>query len=86
MLSLLVTPRPRGKEESNATGGAGGGDGEWEALQVTREVRLFKAATSLGGTESLIEHRRSVEGAHPVSPPNLLRLSVKGCLCKCRSI
>ena len=29
----------------------------------------------LGGTESLIEHRRSIEGAYPVSPPNLLRIS-----------
>jgi cystathionine gamma-synthase len=30
----------------------------------------------LGGCETLIEHRASVEGANPVSPDNLLRLSV----------
>ena len=34
------------------------------------------AATSLGGVESLIEHRASVEGPLSQSPPNLLRLSV----------
>jgi cystathionine gamma-synthase len=37
---------------------------------------LFTNATSLGGCESLIEHRASVEGANPISPQNLLRLSV----------
>jgi len=47
-----------------------------EALQIVKKVKLFKRATSLGGTESLIEHRRSVEGDVPVSPHNLLRLSV----------
>lgn len=67
MLSLLVRPRPDG---------AGSQDGGEEALRVSRQVRLFKPATSLGGTESLLEHRRSVEGAHPLSPPALLRLSV----------
>ena len=46
------------------------------ALVVAGKVRLFINATSLGGCESLIEHRASVEGAHPVSPDNLLRLSV----------
>lgn len=46
------------------------------ALEVAGKVRLFINATSLGGCESLIEHRASVEGAHPVSPQNLLRLSV----------
>ena len=39
-------------------------------------LRLFINATSLGGCESLVEHRASVEGDHPVSPQNLLRLSV----------
>ena len=43
---------------------------------MVKSVKLFKRATSLGGTESLIEHRRSVEGAYAVSPPNLLRVSV----------
>jgi cystathionine gamma-synthase len=46
------------------------------ALAVAAKVRLFTNATSLGGCESLIEHRASVEGPNPVSPPNLLRLSV----------
>src|SRR5260370_272174 len=39
-------------------------------------VRLWKRATSLGGVESLIEHRASVEGADSPAPPDLLRLSV----------
>jgi cystathionine gamma-synthase len=45
-------------------------------LAVAGKVRLFTNATSLGGCESLIEHRASVEGANPVSPQNLLRLSI----------
>ncbi|MGA8277658.1 MAG: aminotransferase class I/II-fold pyridoxal phosphate-dependent enzyme [Rhodanobacteraceae bacterium] len=46
------------------------------ALDVASHLCLFVNATSLGGCESLVEHRASVEGAHPVSPANLLRLSV----------
>lgn len=46
------------------------------ALRVAGSLQLIHNATSLGGCESLIEHRASVEGAHPVSPQNLLRLSV----------
>jgi cystathionine gamma-synthase len=46
------------------------------ALAVAGKVNLFTNATSLGGCESLIEHRASVEGTNPVSPDNLLRLSV----------
>lgn len=46
------------------------------ALRVAGKLDLFINATSLGGCESLVEHRASVEGAHPVSPQNLLRLSV----------
>lgn len=46
------------------------------ALGVASKVKLFTNATSLGGCESLLEHRASVEGEHPVSPQNLLRLSV----------
>lgn len=49
---------------------------EAHALAFTGKVQLFTAATSLGGVESLIEHRRSVEGAKSISPPNLLRLSI----------
>ncbi len=46
------------------------------ALAVVRRVRLFIRATSLGGTESLIEHRASVEGPESRTPPGLLRLSI----------
>jgi cystathionine gamma-synthase len=46
------------------------------ALAFAAKVNLFTNATSLGGCESLIEHRASVEGANPISPQNLLRLSV----------
>jgi cystathionine gamma-synthase len=46
------------------------------ALAVAGKLTLFTNATSLGGCESLVEHRASVEGANPVSPQNLLRLSV----------
>ena len=50
--------------------------GREAALAFAGKVKLFTNATSLGGCESLIEHRASVEGEHPVSPQNLLRLSV----------
>jgi cystathionine gamma-synthase len=46
------------------------------ALAARAAVRVFKRATSLGGTESLIEHRRSVEGPSSPVPDDLLRLSV----------
>ena len=46
------------------------------ALEFASRLNIFKHATSLGGVESLVEHRRSVEGEHPVSPENLLRLSI----------
>jgi len=50
--------------------------GERAAIAAAAKVRLWKRATSLGGVESLIEHRASVEGAHSPCPPDLLRLSV----------
>ncbi len=50
--------------------------GREPALAVAGRLKLFVNATSLGGCESLVEHRASVEGAHPTSPPGLLRLSV----------
>ena len=50
--------------------------GRQAALKAAGALRLFTNATSLGGCESLVEHRASVEGPSPVSPPNLLRLSV----------
>jgi cystathionine gamma-synthase len=46
------------------------------ALAVAARVRLWTRATSLGGVESLIEHRASIEGPHSAAPPDLLRLSV----------
>lgn len=46
------------------------------ALDVVRKVKLFTRATSLGGPESLIEHRASVEGPESRTPPGLLRLSI----------
>ena len=46
------------------------------ALAASQRVRLFTRATSLGGVESLIEHRYSVEGVFSVAPPSLLRISV----------
>lgn len=46
------------------------------ALRLARGTRIFTNATSLGGCESLIEHRASSEGAHTHSPPGLVRLSV----------
>jgi cystathionine gamma-synthase len=47
-----------------------------DALAFTNRLTLFTRATSLGGPESLIEHRASVEGPTTISPPNLLRVSV----------
>ncbi len=38
--------------------------------------RVFVPATSLGGVESLAEHRKSVEGPDSIVPGNLLRLSI----------
>jgi cystathionine gamma-synthase len=46
------------------------------ALNVARHVQLFVRATSLGGVESLIEHRATVEGDDSPVPDDLLRLSV----------
>jgi cystathionine gamma-synthase len=51
-------------------------DGEAAAIRAAARVRLWKRATSLGGVESLIEHRASVEGPDSPCPPDLLRLSV----------
>lgn len=62
MLSIRVKPNARG--------------GEAAAVAAAAAVQLWKRATSLGGTESLIEHRASVEGAGSPVPPDLLRLSV----------
>ena len=51
----------------------GGAD---EARKVVNTVKIFAQATSLGGVESLIEHRASVEGPDTKTPQNLIRISV----------
>jgi cystathionine gamma-synthase len=64
------------------TGGFGGmlsilvRGGEPAAVATAAAVRVWKRATSLGGVESLIEHRASIEGPGSPAPPGLLRLSV----------
>lgn len=50
--------------------------GRETALRVASNAKLFVNATSLGGVESLIEHRASIEGPESTSPPGLLRLSI----------
>ena len=62
MMSLRVKAGPQGAEAA--------------AIATAAHVELWKRATSLGGTESLIEHRASVEGAGTPAPTDLLRLSV----------
>ena len=49
--------------------------GEGAAVATAARVALWKRATSLGGVESLIEHRASIEGPGTPCPPDLLRLS-----------
>ena len=46
------------------------------AMKVSTSTKLFIRATSLGGVESLIEHRASIEGPGTTSPEGLLRLSI----------
>lgn len=50
--------------------------GEAAAIRVAERVKIFKRATSLGGVESLVEHRASIEGAGTPVPFDLLRFSV----------
>jgi cystathionine gamma-synthase len=50
--------------------------GRDRALAVAGRVKVFINATSLGGSESLVEHRASMEGPGTPVPENLLRLSV----------
>lgn len=47
-----------------------------EAKMVINSFQVFTQATSLGGVESLVEHRASVEGPNTKTPQNLLRVSV----------
>lgn len=50
--------------------------GQEAALKVAAGCELFIRATSLGGVESLIEHRYSIEGPDSPIPEDLLRLSI----------
>ena len=50
--------------------------GEAAAMQVAANVQLFTRGTSLGGVESLLEHRVSIEGPESRTPKGLLRVSV----------
>jgi len=49
---------------------------EDESFKISTKLKYFTAATSLGGVESLVEHRKSVEGENSTTPANLLRISV----------
>jgi cystathionine gamma-synthase len=77
-------PGHRGHEIAarQMTGGFGGmmsilvNGTEAQARDVARFALVFVPATSLGGVESLIEHRKAVEGPHSLTPPTLLRLSI----------
>lgn len=51
-------------------------DGHAAAMRCVAKVKLFTRATSLGGVESLIEHRASMEGPDTRTPDNLVRVSV----------
>ncbi|MBO6535549.1 MAG: aminotransferase class I/II-fold pyridoxal phosphate-dependent enzyme [Balneolaceae bacterium] len=51
------------------------GDGN-RALEIVGRTKIIRRATSLGGIESLWEHRRSSEGEHSTTPENLIRFSV----------
>ncbi len=50
--------------------------GKDEAMKLAANVKLFTRATSLGGPESLIEHRASIEGPESKTPQSLLRMSI----------
>ena len=51
-------------------------DGYDAAMSVAAKTKIFIRATSLGGVESLIEHRASIEGPGTTSPEGLLRVSI----------
>ena len=75
---IPVTPSlrarwPAGSAACSACAFDGGAEA---AIAAAARVEIWKRATSLGGVESLIEHRASVEGADSPAPPDLLRLSV----------
>lgn len=50
--------------------------GEMETRDMAGKLQIFQQATSLGGVESLVEHRKSIEGPQSTTPGNLLRFSI----------
>jgi cystathionine gamma-synthase len=50
--------------------------GKVAAIASAARMQVWKRATSLGGVESLVEHRSSIEGTGSPCPPDLLRFSV----------
>lgn len=50
--------------------------GEKETREMAGKLQIFQQATSLGGVESLVEHRKSIEGPQSTTPGNLLRFSI----------
>jgi cystathionine gamma-synthase len=77
----LPTHPQHGIAKRQMHGGFGGmlsirvSGGAAAAIGTAARVELWKRATSLGGVESLIEHRASIEGEGSPCPDNLLRLS-----------
>lgn len=78
----MLASHPQHDRAARILAGGGGvlsiqlrGD-EAHARAVASHTSVFCQATSLGGIESLIEHRASIEGEHRKSPDNLLRLSI----------
>ncbi|MDD3721537.1 MAG: aminotransferase class I/II-fold pyridoxal phosphate-dependent enzyme [Lutibacter sp.] len=49
---------------------------EQDTINISTKLKYFTIATSLGGVESLVEHRKSLEGKGSLTPENLLRISV----------
>ncbi|MFM2402049.1 MAG: Cystathionine gamma-synthase [Bacteroidota bacterium] len=49
---------------------------ETETRNMAGKLQIFQQATSLGGVESLVEHRKSIEGPQSTTPGNLLRFSI----------
>jgi cystathionine gamma-synthase len=49
---------------------------ENDALDIVKRCKVFTRATSLGGVESLVEHRYSIEGENSPIPKDLIRLSI----------
>lgn len=67
------------KQMKNGFGGLMGfhiKGGPAEALHAVRQLKLIRRATSLGGVESLAEHRYTIEGGELPTPPDLVRFSV----------